>query len=194
MPVSLLAPVDSELVVRRSRFVGRIEPVAGRDEAVRIVAALRQRHPDAAHVCWALLAGGESAAVDDGEPSGTAARPMMDVLRHNDVDGALATVVRWFGGVRLGAGGLVRAYSTTTSLALQQATLVPVRRTIGLSVAVPYALEGALRRELDASGATLDDVTHGADVVAVFTIDEQEASSVIARVDDLAQGRARWRR
>lgn len=193
MPVSLLAPVDSELVVKRSRFLGRIEPVAGRDEAVRVVAELRQRHPDAAHVCWALVAGGESAAVDDGEPSGTAARPMMDVLRHNDVEGALATVVRYFGGVRLGAGGLVRAYSTSVSSALQHATLVPMRRTVDLVVTVPYAIEGALRRELDAHGATLGEVTHGRDVTVAFTVDEETKDAVVARVDDLAQGRAVWR-
>ncbi|WP_341648150.1 YigZ family protein [Thauera humireducens] len=59
----------------------------------------------ARHVCWALLAGGQSAAVDDGEPSGTAGRPMLDVLRHQDLEGVLATVVRYFGGVKLGAGG-----------------------------------------------------------------------------------------
>ncbi len=192
MPSSLLAAADSELVVKRSRFLGRIEPVAGRDEAVRIVAELRAQHPDAAHVCWALVAGGESAAVDDGEPSGTAARPMMDVLRHNDLEGVLATVVRYYGGVKLGAGGLVRAYSTAVSTALQQATLVPMRRTVDLAVTVPYALEGAVRRELDACDATLGDVEHGADVTIAFAIDEEAAPVITASIDDLAQGGAIW--
>lgn len=192
MPSSLLAAVSSELVIRRSRFLGRLEPVVGRDEAVAIVADLRAQHPDAAHVCWALVAGGASAAVDDGEPSGTAARPMMEVLRHHDLDGVLATVVRYFGGVRLGAGGLVRAYSSTVSTALQQATLVPIRRMLDLAVTVPYALEGALRRELDAHGATLGDVVHGADVTVAFTVDEDAAAVVVARIDDLAHGGADW--
>ncbi|SDH88294.1 IMPACT family protein [Agrococcus jejuensis] len=192
MPVSLAGVADSELVIKKSRFLGRIEPVAGRDEAVGIVGDLRARHPDAAHVCWALIAGGESAAVDDGEPSGTAARPMMDVLRHNDLEGVLATVVRYYGGVRLGAGGLVRAYSTAVSTALQQATLVPMRRTVDLVVTVPYALEGAVRRELDAHDATLGDVAHGSDVAIAFTVDEDAAAAIRSRVDDLAQGGAVW--
>ena len=76
-----------------------------RSSAQAVVEALRREHPGAAHVCWALLAGGQSAAVDDGEPSGTAGRPMLDVLRHQDLEGVLATVVRYFGGVKLGAGG-----------------------------------------------------------------------------------------
>lgn len=192
MPVALAAPVDSELVIKRSRFLGRIEPVAGRAEAVGVVADLRARHPDAAHVCWALVAGGESAAVDDGEPSGTAARPMMEVLRHHDLDGVLATVVRYFGGVRLGAGGLVRAYSSAVATAMQQATLVPVRRTVDLGVTVPYALEGAVRRELDAHGASLGGVVHGSEVVVAFTVDDADAAALVARIDDLAQGGAVW--
>lgn len=193
MPVSVATPVESELLIKRSRFLGRIEPVAGRAEAVAIVGDLRARHPDAAHVCWALVAGGESAAVDDGEPSGTAARPMMDVLRHNDLEGVLATVVRYYGGVRLGAGGLVRAYSTAVSTALQQATLVPMRRTVDLAVTVPYALEGGVRRELEGR-ATLGDVAHGTDVTVAFTVDEDASDAIRARIDDLAQGGAVWGR
>lgn len=192
MPATLAAPVASELVIRKSRFLGRIEPVAGRAEALGVVADLRARHPDAAHVCWALVAGGESAAVDDGEPSGTAARPMMEVLRHNDLEGVLATVVRYYGGVRLGAGGLVRAYSTAVSTALQQATLVPMRRSVDLVVTVPYALEGALRRELERHDATLGDVVHGAAVTVAFTIDADAEATIRASIDDLAQGGAAW--
>jgi len=104
MPVTIAAPAQSELVIRKSRFIGCVEPVADRAAAQVRVGELRAAHPAATHVCWALLAGGQSAAVDDGEPSGTAAQPMLKVLRHHDLEGVLATVVRYFGGVKLGAG------------------------------------------------------------------------------------------
>lgn len=109
MPLTLAAPVHSELIIKKSRFIGCVQPMSDRAGAQKVVAALWAQHPGARHVCWALLAGGQSAAVDDGEPSGTAGRPMLDVLRHQDLEGVLATVVRYFGGVKLGAGGLVRA-------------------------------------------------------------------------------------
>ena len=92
MAYSLAQPVESELLIKKSRFIGCVQPVASRAEAQEIVVRLRQQHPGAAHVCWALLAGGQSAAVDDGEPGGTAGRPMLEVLRHQDLDGVLATV------------------------------------------------------------------------------------------------------
>lgn len=107
MPSTLTEPVHSDLLIRKSRFIGCVEPMADRAAAQVRVAALHQMHPGAAHVCWALLAGGQSAAVDDGEPGGTAGRPMFEVLRHQDLDGVLATVVRYFGGVKLGAGGQI---------------------------------------------------------------------------------------
>ncbi len=155
MPLTLAAPVHSELIIKKSRFIGCVQPMADRASAQKVVAELWAQHPGARHVCWALLAGGQSAAVDDGEPSGTAGRPMLDVLRHQDLEGVLATVVRYFGGVKLGAGGLARAYTDAVAQALLQAEKVPIVRLATLRCAVPYALEGLLRREIDAAGASL---------------------------------------
>ena len=117
---TLAGPVESELVIKKSRFLGRVMPVSGRTEAYAEVARLKDLHPGAVHVCWALLAGGQSAAVDDGEPSGTAGRPMLDVLRGSGMLDIAAVVVRYFGGVKLGTGGLVRAYSDAVSLVLPE--------------------------------------------------------------------------
>ena len=94
MAFTLARPAASDLTIRKSRFIGCVQAVAGRDEAQAIVARLRAEHPGAAHVCWALLAGGQSAANDDGEPGGTAGRPMLEVLRRQDLEGVLATIVR----------------------------------------------------------------------------------------------------
>ena len=117
MASTIFSSVDYELVIKKSRFIACIQPVADRASAQAVVQQLWAQHPDATHICWALLAGGQSAAVDDGEPSGTAGRPMLEVLRHHDLEGVLATVVRYFGGVKLGAGGLVRAYTDAVAQA-----------------------------------------------------------------------------
>ena len=192
MSFTLAQPVHSELVIKKSRFIGCVQPVADRATALAVVASLRAEHPAAAHVCWALMAGGQSAANDDGEPGGTAGRPMLEVLRHQQIEGSLATVVRYFGGVKLGAGGLVRAYTDAIAQALLGATLVPLVRQRSLRCAVPYALEGLVRREMAAVGAVLEAVQHADDVRFAFTLPEPEANAFIARLDDAAQGRAVW--
>jgi putative IMPACT (imprinted ancient) family translation regulator len=152
MPQTLRAPVSSELIIKKSRFIGCVQPMTDRSSAQAVVDALWREHPGAAHVCWALLAGGQSAAVDDGEPSGTAGRPMLDVLRHQDLEGVLATVVRYFGGVKLGAGGLVRLHRRRgTGLAAGRKS----RHSAHADLAVhgPYPLEGLVRRMADTAGA-----------------------------------------
>lgn len=104
---------------------------------MRLRPAIKEQHPGAAHVCWALMAGGHSAAVDDGEPSGKAGKPMLEALRYQDLEGVLATVVRYYGGIQLGAGGLVRAYTDCVAQALKKATKVPIVKVRTLRCAVP---------------------------------------------------------
>lgn len=192
MAHSLAAAVHSELLIKKSRFIGCVQPVPGRAEAQEIVARLRAEHPGAAHVCWALLAGGQSAAVDDGEPSGTAGRPMLDVLRHQQLEGVLATVVRYYGGVKLGAGGLVRAYTDCVAQALREAEKVPIVRRVLLALAVPYALEGLVRREAEAAGAALVEVSHGEAVTFRLSLPEAAATALQATLNEAGQGRVVW--
>ena len=193
MPHRLRAPVHSELIIKKSRFIGCVESVADRSEALARVQQLRALHPSASHVCWALMAGGHSAAHDDGEPSGTAGRPMLEVLRHQDLEGVLATAVRYYGGTPLGAGGLVRAYTDCVAQALQWAERVPVVRLASLHCVVPYALEGWLRRELPAHGAELLQARHGGDGVAVsLRLPQTQAEAFARRLNDSGQGLVRW--
>lgn len=192
MALTLAHPVHSELLIKKSRFIGCVQPVAGRAAALEVVARLRAEHPGAAHVCWALLAGGQSAANDDGEPGGTAGRPMLEVLRHQQLEGVLATVVRYFGGVKLGAGGLVRAYTDAVAQALLQAEKLPLQRSLQLACSVPYALEGMVRRELQLAGATLGEVAHGDAVRLAFTVTEDASGPLIARLNESGQGALQW--
>ncbi|RYF78971.1 MAG: DUF1949 domain-containing protein [Comamonadaceae bacterium] len=192
MPSTLAAPSQAELFIRKSRFLACVQTVADRAEAQAVVAALWAEHPGAAHVCWALLAGGQSAAVDDGEPGGTAGRPMLEVLRHHELEGVLATVVRYFGGLKLGAGGLVRAYTDSVAQAVASATLVPLQRRKSLACAVPYAFEGLVRREVAAVQGVLGGVTHGEAVELNFEVLEAQAAELIMRINNGTQGRAIW--
>ena len=192
MPQTLSAPAHSELLIKKSRFIGCVQPMSDRAAAQAVVQQLRQQHPGAAHVCWALLAGGQSAAVDDGEPGGTAGRPMLDVLRHQDLDGVLATVVRYYGGVKLGAGGLVRAYTDAVAQALLKAPKVTLQKMRALACSVPYALEGTVRRELEQAGAALGEVQHGSVVTLHFSLPEAAGTALVARLNELGQGRLAW--
>jgi len=193
MAFTLSAPVHSELIIKKSRFIGCVQSVADRTAALAAVAALRAAHPGAAHVCWALMAGGQSAAHDDGEPGGTAGRPMLEVLRHQQLEGVLATVVRYFGGVKLGAGGLVRAYTDAVAQALINAPLVPRIARSTLVCEVPYPLEGAVRRELGACEATLESVSHADLVLFCFNVPQSQLADVRQRIQNATQGRVSWK-
>jgi uncharacterized YigZ family protein len=192
MPFSLAAAAHHELVIKKSRFIACVEPVSGRDEAQARVAQLKAEHPDAAHVCWALLAGGQSAAHDDGEPGGTAGRPMLEVLRHQALEGVMASVVRYFGGVKLGAGGLVRAYTDAVAQALLTAQKIPLIKQAQLACSVPYTLEGLVRRELELAKAQLLEVAHGSVVTLRFALPETQAAALMARLSESGRGQLLW--
>lgn len=192
MPQTIIAPVHHELVIKKSRFIACVQPMPDRASAQAVVAELWAQHPGAAHVCWALLAGGQSAAVDDGEPSGTAGRPMLDVLRHQDLEGVLATVVRYFGGVKLGAGGLVRAYTDSVAQALLGAQKVAIIRLRTLRCTAPYAMEGLVRREVELAQAKLHNVSHRNDVLFELSLPADAAPALVSRLTEAGHGRIVW--
>lgn len=187
---TLLTAVHAELEIRKSRFLAVAMPVADRAAAMQAIAALRATHADATHVCWALLAAGQSGMSDDGEPSGTAGRPIMEVLRHHELDGVLGAVVRYYGGVKLGAGGLVRAYTDAIAKALLSATRVPriVQGTLDLHL--DYADEARVRRWIEHSGHTLLDGEHAGRVRLRIRLPASECAAASAALRDLTQGRA----
>ncbi|RZJ03688.1 MAG: DUF1949 domain-containing protein [Rubrivivax sp.] len=139
-------------------------------------------------------AGGHSAANDDGEPGGTAGRPMLDVLRHQGLDGVLATAVRYWGGVKLGAGGLVRAYTDCIAQALLTADKIERVAQVALGCELPYELEGRLRRLAELHGATLVDVKHETRVSMRFSLPVTARAAFTVAVDEAAQGRVAWAR
>jgi uncharacterized YigZ family protein len=150
-PSTIAGPVEHEFVVSRSRFVALAHPAATPAEAEAVIAEVRRRAWDARHHCTAMVTGvlGDQArSSDDGEPSGTAGVPMLEVLRRRDLTDVVVVVSRWFGGVKLGAGGLVRAYSTSASGALDRAVLVRRAARTRVTVTVPHADAGRVDNAL----------------------------------------------
>jgi uncharacterized YigZ family protein len=175
LPSTLARPVDHELVVKKSRFLAHVAPVHDGEEADAVVARIRKDAWDARHHCVAMVLGPHAdrqRSTDDGEPSGTAGVPMLEVLRHRNLTDVVAVVTRYFGGVLLGAGGLVRAYSGAVTEALDRAELV--RRTLmtEVSLDVPHAdagrLDHLLRDWTSAHGALLGETRYTD--VARFTL------------------------
>ncbi|MCT9117712.1 IMPACT family protein [Cupriavidus gilardii] len=191
---TLSSPVHAELDIRKSRFLAVAVPVADRDEAMRVVQTLRAEHPTATHVCWALLAGGQSGMSDDGEPSGTAGRPILEVLRHHELDGVLAAVVRYYGGIKLGAGGLVRAYTDAIAAALKTAERVERIAYASFAVEVDYADEARVRRWLEQTGHTLADSAYGSTARLIVRLPASEVEAAQAALRDATHGRAQFPR
>lgn len=133
---------EIELVINRSRFIGRCFPVKTEQEALDILSDIRKTHWDATHNCYAYCIGSQGSCArysDDGEPGGTAGLPMMEVLRHRQVTDVLCIVTRYFGGILLGTGGLVRAYSRSCSEAVDKAGVVRMAPGQIYTFAVPYS-------------------------------------------------------
>lgn len=175
-------PVDAEIEINRSRFVTWLRPVRSRDDVSAVLEAARRAHPGATHHCYAYLLGspdsGEASMSDDGEPSGTAGRPIFTVLGHKRVGDAMVVVIRYFGGIKLGAGGLVRAYMAAAESVLSRmevVTQVPVSR---VTLRAPFAAEQAIRHWSSGHGVTLGDVSYGEGVTIELTVPQDEVNSL----------------
>ncbi|AZQ54082.1 IMPACT family protein [Burkholderia cenocepacia] len=190
MSYSLATSTIRELEIRKSRFIAYAVPVEDRDAAMQVLQRLRDEHPAATHVCWALLAGGQSGMSDDGEPSGTAGRPILEVLRHHDLDGVLGAVVRYYGGVKLGAGGLVRAYTDAIASALLDAERIERIRYTRLAVEIGYPEEARVRRWIEQAGYELVDSAYGMTVKLVIKLPETAEAAARSELFDLTQGRS----
>ena len=138
-----------EEIVKGSSFIAFVTPVQGVDDALIRLNEVRTEHEGATHNCFAYRVGAEMRFSDDGEPGGTAGRPMLEVLQKRDLDFVLAVVTRYYGGTKLGAGGLVRAYSGSLAQALDEAGALTVRETVTRAVSVPFSDMDAVHRLLD---------------------------------------------
>ena len=136
--------------IKGSSFLAWVAQVTSLEEVEILLTDLRTQHPDANHHCYAYKMGQEMRFSDDGEPGGTAGRPMLEVIQKRGLDFILAVVVRYFGGTKLGAGGLVRAYSGSLAKVLDEAGEVEIKDRVNIEIGVPFAVMDAVHRYLDA--------------------------------------------
>ncbi len=185
-------PGDAEYVEKRSRFLGKVRPVASEAEARAFIDAMKKQYYDARHNCWCyLLRSGVMRYSDDGEPQGTAGQPMLEVFSRAGVTDAVCVVTRYFGGVLLGAGHLLRAYQGTAKLALDAAGISVVRRWVKVELACGYNLFQKLSLEVSAAGGVVTDTDYGADVTLRALLPEEQEAVFAAHILDVTAGTVR---
>jgi len=185
---TLAAPYRHEEDIKKSRFIAQAAPVATPAEALAFFQAVGD--PGATHNCWAYRIGDAYRFNDDGEPGGTAGRPILAAIDGQGCDRVAVVVTRWYGGIKLGAGGLVRAYGGSAAECLRLAPRVPIIAIGRLALRVEFAdlaLVTARIRELDGAIDEEKFVTDGADLIVAAPADRLDA--IIARVVDTTRGR-----
>jgi len=181
---TIASAVEAEIEARRSRFLARLERVPDEAAARAVVEAERKHHGDARHHCSAFVLGpgpevGRSS--DDGEPSGTAGAPMLEVLRGRELSDVVVVVTRWFGGTLLGTGGLIRAYSDAVREACDAATVVERRLLRRASISAPVATAGRLENDLRSRGLHVDGVDYAATATVHLDVTPEQRTTL----DDL---------
>lgn len=194
MHISISAPFCTETVIKKSRFLVDLLPVQTENEARAALAAIKKRERDATHHCSAFRLGTDQVreqSSDDGEPAGTAGRPMLSVLQHQEVTDILAVVTRYFGGIKLGAGGLVRAYSGTLADALRQAPLVRFIPHIRHIVTIPYDLIGAVENSWQGQPYRIVSREFAAETTWIVDVPTELAPLFTAKLIELSAARIR---
>lgn len=184
-------PGDAEYVEKRSKFLGKVRPVESEEAARAFIDEMKKKYHDARHNCWCyVLKSGVMRYSDDGEPQGTAGQPMLDVFNREGVTDAVCVITRYFGGVLLGTGGLVRAYTTATARALENAEVVTVRSVVELQVTVDYALYERASLLIDAAGAKQAPPEFADRVTLRWQMPEHTEAPLLEQLRELTRGSA----
>ncbi|MBZ6109617.1 MULTISPECIES: YigZ family protein [Streptomyces] len=182
-----------ETEINRSRFLCALAPAATEEEAQAFVAGVRKEHTDASHNCWAYVIGADASlqkASDDGEPGGTAGVPMLQMLLRRDMRYVVAVVTRYYGGVKLGAGGLIRAYGGAVGEALDDLGTLTRRRFRLATLTVDHQRAGRLQNDLRTAGRAVRDVRYAEDVTIEVGLPEAEVEAFRAWLADATAGSA----
>ena len=185
-----------EFVIRKSRFIGHARPVENEEEAMAFIESIRKKYWDATHNCYAYVAGERDEwqkSSDDGEPSGTAGRPILEVIKNRGLKYVAVVVTRYFGGIQLGAGGLVRAYAEGAAAGIDAAGPVEKILCKEILVDVDYTWYGRLESELRTRGVRIGETAFTDRVRVVCLPPAIEAERFQAWITDLTQGQAALR-
>jgi uncharacterized YigZ family protein len=182
-----------ESEIKRSRFLCALAPAESEQAAQAFVQRIRKQHPGAGHNCFAYVIGADGRvhrASDDGEPGGTAGTPMLQVLLRREVRDVVAVVTRYYGGIQLGAGGLVRAYGGAVSAALDELGTVERYKLALLTVVVDHQRAGKLENDLRVAGRAVHQVRYGTDVTIELGVPQEELAGFRAWLADATAGSA----
>ncbi len=180
---------EDEFIEKKSRFIGRCWPVETEEEALEKIAAMKRKHYDASHNCWAyVIRDGGMRFSDDGEPGGTAGNPMMQVLQREQLYNVVCVVTRYFGGVLLGAGGLVRAYTKGAKIAIDAAGKSMKRVWSVLYVPCPYTFYERMKLEVAAFAGVIRDTQFGAEVELEILVSQPRSQEFLDRITDMTSG------
>ena len=187
-----LIPTDfgeDDFYEKKSHFIGRVWPVETEEEALAKIQEMKKQHYDATHNCWAyIIKDGAVRFSDDGEPGGTAGMPMLQVLQREGLYNIVCVVTRYFGGILLGAGGLVRAYTKGAKIAVDAAGKSMKRVWTALYIPIPYSYYERVKLEVEAFGGILRDTQFGADIELEILMPEAQAQPFLDRLTDLSAG------
>ena len=178
--------------IKKSRFICHIKRVTTEDEARNFIQAVKKEHYKATHNCSAFILGERSEmkrSSDDGEPSGTAGVPMLGVLENHQLTNVCAVVTRYFGGIKLGAGGLIRAYSSNVALAIKEIGIVHIKEQLGLRIALSYSQYQELPNFLKANHLQEQDTSFTEQVQTTIFVDKDDKDSVIESLIELFNGK-----
>lgn len=184
---TLKRAVTTRLEIKKSEFIAYAYPVTSREQAMFHVEQLRAQYPDARHFCWAYIIGDPDNTTsagfdDDGEPSGTAGRPILNVLQHKSIGNVIIVVVRYFGGIKLGAGGLTRAYAGSAQAAVDEMILNPYVPMTQIQILAEFATEAQCRYMIESLGGHIDDVAYSKQVTLTATLAEADVKNLKARL------------
>ena len=188
-----LMPADfgeAEFTEKRSRFIGRVWPVETEEEALGHIADMRRQHYDATHNVYAyILHDGPVRYSDDGEPGGTAGAPTLNALQRAELYNVCCVVTRYFGGILLGSGGLVRAYSKAAVMAIAAAGKAQMRQWSCLDLLCPYNLFDRVKLEAASFGGLVEDTQYGAEVTLALCLPQEQAEAFALRLKELSGGK-----
>lgn len=184
---------QDEIIIQKSRFIGYVRRVETEEEAQDFIQEIKKKHHDATHNCSCYMIGEHNEiqkANDDGEPSGTAGVPMLEVLKKQNLKDTAVVVTRYFGGIKLGAGGLIRAYGNTTSQAIKTTGIVKRVLMQGFSITVEYGLLGKLENVLRQSDHILETINYLDNVEFIVYVETGEANNFKDWMVDLTSDQA----
>ena len=182
-----------EYIVEKSTFIGYAKPIKTEEEAIEFVNEIKKKHKDATHNVWAYTVG-ENMNIqrysDDGEPQGTAGIPTLEVIKKEDLRDVVVVVTRYFGGIKLGAGGLVRAYTKGAKVGIEAGIVIEKVKYTEVKIKIEYTQLGRIQNEIMNLGFKVKDTIYSEDVELIVYARNEEAQSLVDRMIDITSGTA----